>query len=279
MKIIFYIRAIFHDCPNQQCDSVNLVLARKNFDAYSNIAHLEYRKKIHDIQMKCLSNISPHIIHNYKEIERNTFSLIHPTARDQILSLDDDDILIPLDDDDWLSPEIKHVNFNTGHITIWNCVSITDNGVFQHKKNIELPMVEIKKDTPAHLVASGLLSNCGAYRVGLLKYLAGPAPRNRLKLYDELDEFLQHHTRPRHVIRRAGNLGKFGENILDNNFAIYVKHAGSVTGVLAKLNTENMSKDIFDSVIARYRKLFIAPNEFIWAQEYFNQLHALNSSL
>ena len=249
---------------------------------HSGISHLEYRKKIHEIQMKCLNNISTHVIYNYKEIDRhNTFDFIHPTARGQILSLDDDDVLIPLDDDDWLSPEIKNVDFNLEHMTIWNTVSVTSDGVYYHKKNTELQMVEIEQNTKAYTDASGLLSNCGAYKIGMLKTLIAPQPlkNKKWRLHDNLDNFLQLHTRPRHIIRAKEQLGNFRENILDDYLAIYVRHAGNVTGVLSKLDMENVSKNIFDSIVAKSKIRVIIPKEFSWAQEYLDQLYELNLKL
>ena len=217
MKIVFYIRALFGDSPITSCDFVNVFRACQNFDLVSKLPLIEYRKKIHEIQLSCLKNVSPHIIHNIKETEKHThtFNCIQPSALNQLLSLDDDDIVIPLDDDDWVSPEIKDVDFRTSHVTIWNSIEITKNGAYYHKKNTELPYRTLQKSEREYNSAIGLLSNCAAFRVSFLKELAVRKP-TETKYPVDLRRCLQLHILPRVIIREEKYLNRFTETILNN---------------------------------------------------------------
>jgi hypothetical protein len=278
MKIVFYIRALFGDSPLTSWDSVNVFRACQNFDLVSKLPLIEYRKKIHEIQLSCLKNVSPHIIHNVKETEIHTSNYIQPSALNQLLSLDDDDVVIPLDDDDWVSPEIKDIDFGNQHMTIWNCVEIGKNGTYYHKKNTELPYRTLQDGESEYKQARYLLSNCAAFRVSFLKALAVRKP-TETKYPIDLRRCLQFHTWPRLIIREEKYLNQFTEKILDNTFAVYVRHAGNVTGGLKKMDLAELTREEFDSIISPHKNRVDVPDEFLWAKSHFDKLSELNSLL
>ena len=292
-KIIFYIRALFHESimpgseKSNKPDKLKLVEA---FNKYSGITVQEYRKQVHEIQLKCIKNISDRIIYNRAQENLNrkfnySYCILQKDTLEILKSINEDDLVIPLDDDDWLSPEIKNLNFVEGSFNGWNTISFCHSNpsnirIFHHVKNIPLPYklesdLEIKQ-------SQGWLSNCQCIPGFVIKRLLEESQ------IDILQQLLQRHSRVRRLIREEPMINwNLKEHFFDDVLAIYVRHAANITLLdsLSIFNEENnYTKEVYDKTVrqfklADYDNIKDLPENLKWCLPYLQDLKQLNNLL
>lgn len=284
-RIVFFIRARFHESVMLHIGQEKVISPNEcldYFDKYSNIPMLEYRKKVHEIQIECLKKISNRFIYNTadKDLDsrwRVPYVRIQNKAREEILALADDDIIIPLDDDDWLSPEIKFLDFRPNHLTIWNTFSLDVNSQYQffHIKNEILPM---ELDDENIIRAKGFLSNCGAYCAKVVKQVINFDVK-------KANQLLLRHILPRIIIREEPyKLWGIEEKIYEDYLGVYVRHAGNITSFLKRDITDIDNSEFYKKNIEIYKSKKYSPAEelapeYAWCREYYKKLENLNQML
>lgn len=288
-RIVFFIRALFFESIMPEIggkgdQAVDGYPCSEYFNKHFKITIEEYREKIHQIQLSCISKISNRIIYNRLDKDctnpwHSPYQTIQKSALKELQQLRDDDIIIPLDDDDWLSPEIKFLNFDRDTLTMWNCFSmdVSNERLHYHVGNNPLPP---ELDDRHLSSARDLLSNCGAICASVIK---------RMIYYNKkkATEMLLRHVLPRIVIREHP-YNKWGlhEKIYPDYLAVYVRHAGNITlfSQRGKFNPNN--SDFFREQMEMYKNknqyefsLDSLPKEMEWSKEYFLQLKKLNEKL
>lgn len=285
-KIVFYIRALFGESISPKIENYDARIVVNNFNKFSNITAEKYREKVHEIQIKCLKNISENVIYNILDQYTNknwpyTYDVLQKTTIEKLKKLDDDAILIPLDDDDWLSPKVADINFCKNGLTIWNTISITSDSynknIFYHMKNLHLPNhVEDKNDS---INLRSLLSNCMAISGNVVKKMI------EMDQTTQLQRLLQRHTEPRKVIREPifSHLD-LREIVLDDYLAVYVKHACNITDIKI-LGGPDSDEKMYNKLVERYKKMNYVqllkdvPPNYEWCKEYCNLLGNLHAKL
>lgn len=288
-RIVFFIRALFHESimpeiGNKGGDAVNGYACSEYFDKHFKMSIDEYRKKVHEIQLSCITKISDRIIYNSidkdcKSPWMSPYQVVQKSALKELTRLKDTDIIIPLDDDDWLSPEIKFLDFNRDTLTMWNCFSLDVGNEYLHYHVGNHPLPPELDDR--HLLsAHALLSNCGAICASVIK---------RMIYYNKkkVNEILLRHTLPRIVIREHP-YNKWGlqEKIYPDSLAVYVRHAGNITLFSNKLSFDPNNSVFFMENMKKYKdsnqynfSLNSLPKEMEWSREYFLKLKKLNEQL
>jgi len=264
-KIVFYIRALFHESILDNIDGIDANVAVAMFNDVCNITAEEYRKNVHKIQLENLQEISPHIIVNHKDRAVKPFGHIQHKAKEELLKLNDDDILIPLDDDDWISPKIKNFNFIHG-LTGWNTAVLNaDNWATLHYplEHKQFSTTNITNENDIKIFEKGLLSNCQAFSGKMVKQLID----NRA--------LLQLHTKCRTIALAHG----FDEYITNDRLSVYVKHACNIT-FFARHQSDK--KGLKQSIM-KYRLMHThdlnLTGEYAWATKYMHKLAELNKQL
>jgi hypothetical protein len=286
-KIVFFIRALFKESMMPEVGHGSMAVdarqCAEEFDKLFKISIHDYRKKVHQIQLSCIKNISDRIIYNHVDKKiKSTWKLpyvhIQDSAREELMALRDDDIIIPLDDDDWLSPEISELDFPKNSLILWDAVSIGVDSTrtcycYRH------PQLPAKLDMYSERVARGLLSNCYGFRAKIIKEMLR---RNE----EDADMFLLRHTMPRILARKKEykDLFQDGETITKKFFGIYVKHAANITLYNTLKSDKITIKDHYLSAIKEYTYDFEAnienfPAEFAWSIPYYKKLRQLNLAL
>lgn len=264
-KIVFYIRALFHESLLGKIEGIDANVAVAMFNDVCNITAEEYRKNVHKIQLENLQEISPHIIVNHRDREVMSFGHIQHKAKEELLKLNDDDILIPLDDDDWISPKIKNFNFISG-LTGWNTAGLVPDNwatLYYYRKHKQFLRTDITCEDDRKIFEAGLLSNCQAFSGKMVKQLID----NRA--------LLQLHTKCRTIALAHG----FDEHITDDRLSIYVKHACNITSLARhSLDEKSLKQNIMKYKFMYTYDLNLA-GEYVWATKYMHKLAELNKQL
>jgi hypothetical protein len=275
-KIVFYIRALFHESVMKKIENVDAFEFESLFNKLSNMPLKEYRQRVHEIQLLNLSSISQRIIINSLDVKTNRlpYSHIQPEALQQLLSLDDTDILIPLDDDDWISPDIKNFPFIFG-LSGWNCVSLNPknwSALFTHTES--KPFLKDHKFSEEELIIfnKGLLSNCQAFSGAMIKNLVKHS-------IEDARHLLQHHTRCREITKK----NNFNEYLSNRILAVYVRHACNITSFAGWIkNKKNSEKEVLEELQLyknMYKHNINLPAEYVWMMDYIHMLAELNRQL
>jgi len=267
-KIVFYIRALFHESIMTKVENIDAAVAVQVFNSLCNITAGEYRKGVHSIQLQNLREISPHIIVNHIDKKVMPFAHIQNKTREELSELDDTDILIPLDDDDWLSPEIKNFNFIDG-LSGWNVATLRpDNwaSLFYLGEHKHFLRATIATEEDRKIFDKGLLSNSQAFSGRMVKQILNTPDAHAL---------LQRHTRCRAVALTHG----FDEYITNDRLAVYVKHACNITS-LAKFaeDKDRLHQEILKHKTMHENNLNLV-GEYEWATKYMHKLAELNKQL
>ena len=290
-KIVFYIRALFHESilpKNENCNRPDMSNMINSFDNFSNISAIDYRKAVHDIQIKNLSKISNRFIVNNAEISNRkynyTFSILQSKTVELLSQLNDDDIVVIMDDDDWLSPEISNLTFEENALTCWNTISLGHSSlgkinIFKHLINQELPNVLITDEQIR--LSKNLLSNCQAISAKIIKQLIN------LNSINELQTLLQRHNLIRGIIRQKPICNwNVKEDLLPDILSIYVRHAVNVTLFerMGGYSVESFTFDKYKEVVypykyADYENIPNFPDYLNWAYPYLEELRQLNQQL
>lgn len=286
-KIVFFIRALFKESMMPRVGhgrmAVDANKCAEEFNDLFNISIHDYRKKIHQIQLSCINNISDRIIYNrtdkkVEDVWKLPYVHIQDSAKEQLMELRDDDIIIPLDDDDWLSPEISTLDFPKNSLVIWDSVSVgVDSSrtcyCYRHSK---LPA---KLDMYGDRIARGLLSNSYGFRAKIIKEIL---ERNR----EDADMLLLRHTMPRILARKKEykDLFQEGETIVNKFLSVYVKHAANITlyntiKYSKKTTVEYYSNNFKDYIYDFEANIENFPPQFAWSIPYYKKLRKLNMTL
>lgn len=292
-NIVFYVRALFHESIMPGGEISNKPDVKKLIDifkSFSKISAEDYRKEIHKIQIKNISNISERIIYNNAEERKDrkynyTFCVLQDETVEKLKQLNDDDWVIPIDDDDWFSPEIKNLPFEIGSLNCWNTISFCHKKldqirVFNHIKNKEIPYRLLQTEEELK-TSRGLLSNCQCLPAYIIKELI------KLNRHDILQPLLQRHSTVRKLIREDP-LDKLNikEKLFDDVLSIYVRHAANITlfEKVSKFGEEDNFKDSYEEIIkpykfASYDNIINLPENLQWSIPYLNDLKELNQLL
>lgn len=290
-SIVFYIRALFHESilpGDPQCDRPNISNMINSFDNFSNISAIDYRKAIHEIQIKNLSKISDRFIINHaQESTRKynyTFGVLQSNTIKLLGQLDDSDIVIMMDDDDWLSPEVAKINFQNNALNCWNSSSFA----YADPTNVQLTFNTINRELPKiletdeHRMHAGqLLSNCQAIPAYVIKNLIN------INKIDTLQILLQRHNLVRALIRTSPIIDMgIQEKLFSDILAVYVRHAANVTlfqtmGTFASntFTEEAYNTAIYPYKFADYNALTNLPDFLMWSKPYLSDLQSLNQLL
>jgi hypothetical protein len=286
-KIVFYVRALFHESimsGNENTNKPDILKLSEAFKNYSNISVEDYRKELHNIQLKSISAISNRIIYNKAaSSESKPFRELQINTINQLKELDDDDWVIPIDDDDWFSPSIKDLIFKEGCLNYWNTVSLIHKEritLFEHFKNKEIPFSDL---TPEDIrLSKGLLSNCQCIPAYVIKHLIN------INAINTLQQFLQRHSFVRGLIREEP-LSQLNvkENLFDNIMSVYVKHAANITLFisLCKFKEEQKyTKEVYDETVlpfkfANYDNIKNFPEYLNWTKPLLEDLKKINQFL
>ena len=273
-KIVFYIRALFHESIMTRIENIDARVAVDAFNKVCAIPAEEYRKGLHNIQLENLQAISPHIIVNHKDRGVRPYGHIQDKAKEELQKLDDADILIPLDDDDWLSPEIKNFKFIDG-LSGWNGAILRPADWANLHYSPEHKLIareDITTEEDKAVFNRGLLSNCQAFSGRLVKHLLAS---------DDARFLLQLHTKCRSVTQTYG----FKEYITNARLAVYVRHACNIT-LLARIfqNEELLKKEeVLKKEVLRHKDMYTQDlnlnEEYSWAVKYMHKLAELNKQL
>lgn len=291
-KIVFYIRALFHESimpGNEKTNKPSVSKLIEAFNQYSNISAQDYRKEVHKIQLQNLSHISNRIIYNNAEENLHkkynyTFCVLQNQTIKKLQELNDDDWVIPLDDDDWLSPEILNKDFKENMLNGWHTVSFRHTNKklrpFFHIKSEPLPKKLETEEQITH--AKGWLSNCQCIPAFVIKRLI---EESRMLT---LQDLLQRHSRVRIIIREEPLASwNLTEHFFDEVLSVYVRHAANIT-LLEKLTAYNeetkYTRDLYNQTVkdfknTDYTNVLDLPDHLNWTLPYLNQLRTLNQLL
>lgn len=277
-RIVFYIRALFHESILPIVDKQKAEDFVEKFNNYFKITAQEYRQEVHKIQLQNIAAISPHIIVNRSKGQINkhadyTYAAVQEKTKEQLLSLSDDDILIPLDDDDWVSPNIVNFPFIDG-LSGWHTVTLVPgkwNNLFH---NSFVPIVEagqaftIKEQELFE--RGGLLSNCQAFSGKMVKKILTSVDGNAL---------MQRHTRCRQLTQIHG----FKEYISRERLSVYVRHACNITFIRKIIDVGGFETEKGQEEVAKYKYMYKQdlnlPVEYSWATGSLAKLAELNKQL
>jgi hypothetical protein len=286
-KIVFYVRALFHESimpGNEITNKPDVLKLTQAFKKYSNISVEDYRKELHNIQLKSLSAISNRIIYNKPTSpEQKTFSVLQKNTINQLNELNDDDWIIPIDDDDWFSPDIKNLKFKEGCLNCWNTAQFSHKQritIFEHIKNKELPFSNL---TPEEVQLSrGLLSNCQCIPAYVIKHLIN------INAINTLQQLLQRHSLIRGLIREEPlSQLNIKENLFDNIMSVYVRHAANITlftGLCNFNEEQKYTKELYNKTIAPFKladydNIKNFPEYLNWTKPLLEDLKKLNQFL
>ena len=286
-KIVFYVRALFHESimsGNENTNKPDILKLAQAFKNYSNISVEDYRKELHNIQLKSISAISKRIIYNKAaSSESKPFINLQINTINQLKELDDDDWIIPIDDDDWFSPSIKDLIFKEGCLNYWNTASFSHKQritIFEHFKNKELPFSDL---TPEEVqLSKGLLSNCQCIPAYVIKHLIN------INEINTLQQLLQRHSLVRELIRKEPlSQLNIKENLFHDIMSVYVKHAANITLFisLCKFKEEQKyTKEVYDETVlpfkfANYDNIKNFPEHLNWTKPLLEDFKKLNQFL
>ena len=286
-KIVFYIRALFHESimsGDEKLNRPDILKLTEAFKKYSNISAEDYRKELHNIQLKSLYKISDRIIYNKATLPTSkTFRVVQENTINQLKQLNDDDWIIPIDDDDWFSPDIKNLEFKKECLNYWNTITFTESkpmNVFEHRKNKELPYTNLTEEDEK--MSKSLLSNCQCIPAYVIKYLI------KINATDVLRLLLQRHSLVRGLIREEPIFQlNLKENIFDNVMSVYVKHAANITTFirLCKFGQEQIyTKELYEQVVAPFKNadydnIKNFPEYLNWTKPLLGEFKKLNQLL
>ena len=286
-KIVFYVRALFHESimpANEKLNRPDILKLTEGFRKYSNISAEDYRKELHNIQLKSLYKISDRVIHNKATLPTSkTFNTVQENTINQLKQLNDDDWIIPIDDDDWFSPDIGNLEFKKECLNYWNTIGFTESkpiNIFEYLKNKELPYNNLTEKEKK--MSEKLLSNCQCIPAYVVKYLI------KINATAVLRDLLQWHSRVRGLIREEPiSQLNLKENIFDNVMSVYVKHAANITTFmrLCKFGQEQIyTKELYDKVVtpfknADYDNIRNFPEYLNWTKPLLEEFKKLNQLL
>jgi hypothetical protein len=286
-KIVFYVRALFHESimpGNEKLNRPDILKLTETFKKYSNISAEDYRKELHNIQLKSLYKISDRIIYNKAKLPTSkTFREVQENTINQLKQLNDDDWIIPIDDDDWFSPDIRNLEFKKECLNYWNTISFTQSdpiNIFKHHKNKELPYTNLTEEDEK--LSKSLLSNCQCIPAYVIKYLI------KINATEVFSLLLQRHSFVRGLIREepASQLN-LKENIFDNVMSVYVKHAANITTFMRLFKfgqEEAYTKEVYDEVVAPFKNadydnILNLPEYLNWTKPLLQEFKKLNQLL
>lgn len=275
---------------NVQGSKPNKIKLVETFNNFSRITAQEYRKKIHEIQLKCITKISDRIIYNRAQENPNrkwnySFAVVQKDTFEKLKTIQDDDLVIPLDDDDWLSPEIKNLKFVENSFNGWNTISFNhkipgDIKICHHTKNVPLPLV---LETEEELkLSQKWLSNCQCIPGFVIKRLL------KENQTDILQNMLQKHHDVRSLIRKEPMRNwNLKEHFFDDVLAVYVRHAANITLLdrLTPINEEDkFTKEMYNETVSQYKlanyeNIKNLPDNLKWTLPLLQEIKQLNELL
>lgn len=194
----------------------SLLLYKKDFELVSKLSLITYRKKIWHITER---TINPYF-------ENSFFNALDQQIKDRLLSLKDDDYIVPIDDDDWASPNL---NIKKADFITWDTykLHISEKAIYS-KTYSETP-----KDffTGVNYPVENVLSCCYAISGRLLK------AANTVGLMEKI--LLRHNTVKQNIVKLNQLTGSlFSEHHINNKLSVAVRHIGSNTSSKRKIGPE-----------------------------------------